>query len=160
MVGGKAEAGSSSRDTRSSAGAVLCSAIVRPFFRNCVRTIPAYDGGMVLNPTDFKAITASALKLFDERVATVDPDICWEFDIEVARLESQVVQLYGIAALMARRESEMEKTAEIWAAMIAACDSVAEKIQTLCVAHPFCMASHDKILDIRNKAARLRNLHS
>ena len=114
---------------------------------------------MVLNPTDFKAITDSALKLFDERVATVDPDICWEFDIEIARLESQVVQLYGIAALMARRESEMEKTAEIWAAMISTCDSVAAKIQTLCVEHAFCVASHDKILDIRNKAARLRNLH-
>ena len=115
---------------------------------------------MVLDAADFRTITDSALKLFDERVATVDPEICWEFDIEVSRLESQVVQLYGIAALLARREPEIDKVGEIWSAMISVCDAVAEKIQTLCVEHPFCIASHDKILDIRNKSARLRDLHS
>lgn len=115
---------------------------------------------MVLDATDFQAITDSALKLFDERVADVDPSLRGEFDMEVARLESQVVQLYGIAALLARREMEMEKVAEIWGAMILACDAVAAKLQALCAEHPFCVASHDKILDIRNKSARLRDLHS
>jgi hypothetical protein len=114
---------------------------------------------MVLDAKDFEAITDSALKLFDERVAVVDPDICWEFDIEVARLESQVIQLYGIAALLARREAELDKVAEVWDAMICVCDAVAQKIYTLCFEHPFCVASHDKILDIRNKSARLRDLH-
>lgn len=114
---------------------------------------------MVLDAKDFQAITDSALKLFDERVATVDPDICWEFDMEVARLESQVVQLYGIAALLARREEDIEKVSEIWGAMISVCDTVAHKIHTLCFEHPFCVASHDKILDVRNKSARLRDLH-
>jgi len=114
---------------------------------------------MVLDAEDFEAITDSALKLFDERVAAVDPDICWEFDIEVARLESQVIQLYGIAALLARRETELEKIAELWDAMISVCDTVAGKIHALCAEHPFCVASHDKILDIRNKSARLRDLH-
>ena len=114
---------------------------------------------MVLDTKDFQTITDSALKLFDERVATADPSVCWEFDIEISRLESQVVQLYGIAALLARREPEIEKVAEIWGAMIQVCDTVARKIQTLCVEHPMCMASHDKILDIRNKSARLRDLH-
>jgi hypothetical protein len=114
---------------------------------------------MVLNATDFEAITDSALRLFDQRMAVVDPDICWEFDMEVARLESQVIQLYGIAALLAQRETELDKVAEVWNAMISVCDAVANKIQTLCFEHPFCVASHDKILDIRNKSARLRDLH-
>ena len=114
---------------------------------------------MVLDAADFQSLTDSALRLFDERMAAVDPDICWEFDMEVARLESQVVQLYGIAALLARREPELDKVAEIWNAMISVCDTVAKKIQTLCGEHPFCVASHDKILDIRNKSARLRDLH-
>ncbi len=114
---------------------------------------------MTLDAKDFGTITDSALKLFDERVAAVDPTVCWEFDIEVARLESQVVQLYGIAALLARREMELGKIAEIWGAMIQVCDTVAQKMQTLCAEHPFCVASHDKILDIRNKSARLRDLH-
>jgi hypothetical protein len=114
---------------------------------------------MVLEAADFQAITDSALKLFDERVASVDPDVRWEFDMEVARLESQVVQLYGIAALLAQREMDLEKIAEIWDAMISVCDVVAKRMQALCLEHPFCVASHDKILDIRNKSARLRDLH-
>lgn len=67
---------------------------------------------MVLDAADFRVITDSALKLFDERVANVDPDISGDFDIEVARLESQVIQLYGIAALLAHRESDLDKVAE------------------------------------------------
>jgi hypothetical protein len=114
---------------------------------------------MVLDVKDFQAITDSALKRFDERVAATDPDIGWESDMEVARLESQVIQLYGIAALLARREPELEKVEEIWGAMVSACDAVAHKIHELCLEHPFRVASHDKILDIRKKAARLRDLH-
>lgn len=114
---------------------------------------------MTLDTGDFQTITDSALKLFDERVASTNPDISLEFDVEVARLESQVIQLYGIAALLARKEDDLDKIAEIWSAMIAVCDSVAAKILALCVDHPACEASHDKILDIRNKAAKLRELH-
>jgi hypothetical protein len=115
---------------------------------------------MLLDVADFQTITDSALKTFDERVATADPGVCWEFNLEVARLESQVVQLYGIAALLANREPDIDKVGEIWSAMISVCDAVAKKIHALCVEHPFCVASHDKILDIRNKSARLRDLHS
>jgi hypothetical protein len=115
--------------------------------------------GCSLDVKDFEAITDSALKLFDKRMAAVHPDICCEFDMEVAPLESRVVQLYGIAELLAQRESELEKVAEIWGAMISVCDIVAQKIQTLCCEHPFCVASHDKILDIRNKSARRRDPH-
>ncbi len=77
---------------------------------------------------DFQAITESALQLFDERIAAADS----EFEIEVARLESQVIQLYGIAALLARREMDLAKIGDIWGAMICVCDSVAQKIQALC----------------------------
>jgi hypothetical protein len=110
---------------------------------------------MVLEAADFQAITDSALQLFDERIAAADS----AFEIEVARLESQVIQLYGIAALLARREMDLDKIGAIWGAMITVCDTVAQKIQTLCTGQPVCVASHDKILDIRNKAARLRDLH-
>lgn len=43
--------------------------------------------------------------------------------------------------------------------MISVCDAVAARMQTLCMEHPFCVASHDKILDIRNRSTRLRDLH-
>ena len=109
---------------------------------------------------DFQTMTDFALKHFADRVASNRPGTSFDFDIEVARLESQVEQLYGLAALMARRETELEATAEIWGAMIAACDAVAAKILSLCAEHPACSASYDNVLDIRNKAARLRDLHS
>ena len=115
---------------------------------------------MTLEAKDFEAITDSAIKAFDERVASVNPDICWEFNIEVSRLESQVIQLYGIAALLAKREQDLAKIAEIWGSMIGVCDMVAGKIRELCSEHPYCSASHDKILDIRNKCQRLSDLHS
>lgn len=110
---------------------------------------------MVIETNDFQTITASALKLFEERVATAEE----AFELEAARLESQVVQLYAIAALLARREPDLDKVAAIWDAMILACDAVAEKIQALSVEQPFHSAAYDKILDVRNKATRLRDLH-
>jgi len=115
--------------------------------------------GMVLDAADFLAITDSALKRFDEGVAASDPEIGGKCDLEVARLESQMIQLYGIAALLARREMDLGEIAEVWGSMISVCDTVAQKIQRLCGEHTFCVASHDRILDIRNKSARLRELH-
>jgi len=115
---------------------------------------------MKLDANDFDAIADSALKLFDQRVAQANPTLCWEVDVEVARLESQIIQLYGIAALLARREMDLDKIAEIWGAMISVCDAVANKIQALCSEHPSRAAMYDKILDIRNKSARLRELHT
>jgi hypothetical protein len=115
---------------------------------------------MQFNVADLEILKDSALKSFEEGVATADPDVCWEFNLEVGRLESQVVQLYGMAALVAKRETEVEKIAELWNGMVKICDAIAEKINDLCEAHPFCMASHDKILDVRNKCARLAELHS
>ena len=114
---------------------------------------------MVLDATDFQTIADSALKLFDQRLAILDPKIRGDFDMEVARLESQVVQLYGIAALLAQRENDLDKIAEIWSAMVSVCDSVATKMQTLCLENPFGIASQDKVLEIRSKSARLRDLH-
>lgn len=121
---------------------------------------PIYISLMIIDAKDFQEITDSALRSFEDQVGAADPDVCGEFDIAVARLESQVIQLYGIAALLARREPDIEKVGEIWGAMVGVCDAVAKKIKALCDEHPLCTTSHDKILDIRNKCARLSELHS
>lgn len=115
---------------------------------------------MQFNVDDLEVLKDSALKSFEVGVATADPDVCWEFNLEVGRLESQVLQLYGMAALIAKREVEMEKVAELWSGMVKVCDEIAAKINELCREHPYCMASHDKILDVRNRCARLAELHS
>jgi len=114
---------------------------------------------MKLEANDFDAIADSAIKLFDRRVAQIDSIDCQEIDVELARLESQVIQLYGIAALLARRESELEKTAETWGAMVSVCDEVASRMQSLCSSKTARTAIYERILDIRNKSTRLRDLH-
>jgi hypothetical protein len=40
--------------------------------------------------------------------------ICHDFDLEVARLESQLLQLYRLAALAARNEESLEQTEALW----------------------------------------------
>jgi hypothetical protein len=115
---------------------------------------------VTLEIEDLDEIKKSALETFSERVASVDFGISGEVDLEVARLESQLLQLYAIAAIIARREESLERTAQVWDAMVSICDAFAAKISELCQEHPACRASHDKILDVRNKCARLRDLHS
>jgi len=110
--------------------------------------------------TDFHDLKDTALRTFQERLQQAAPGRCSTAEIEVNRLESQLVQLYGIAALMARRETELGPIAAIWSAMIAVCDDFARRVQEVCAEHPACLGSYDNILDIRNKCARLRDLHS
>jgi hypothetical protein len=115
---------------------------------------------MTLTATDFEALKDEALRAFDSRVSQTDPNMCWEFDTEVSRLESQLVQFYAIAARMAKNEDDLPKIAEIWKTMTHICDSFATHLQGLIEKHPYCSASHDKVLDIRNKCERLRMLHA
>lgn len=115
---------------------------------------------MPLEIEDLEEIKKSALDTFAERVAAVDPGVCWEFDLEVGRLESQLMQLYAIAAIIARREESMERTSRIWSTMVSICDAFAANLASLCKEHPAFQVSHDKILDVRNKCARLRDLHA
>ncbi|MFZ4694575.1 MAG: hypothetical protein ACOYMV_05545 [Verrucomicrobiia bacterium] len=114
---------------------------------------------MKLDVQDLRALGKEALDQFEERVGRAEPGSCFAFDLEVARLESQLIQLYGVAAILARREESMEGVAALWGAMIGACDAVAARLLNLMVEHPACSASHDKILDLRNRCARLRDLH-
>ena len=108
---------------------------------------------------DLSELKTGALRSFEERVKNVHPDLCYEFDAEVSRLEAQTIQLYGVAALAAKREPDLAKVAEIWKMMVSICDEVASRTNGLCDQHPACTASHDKILDLRNKCARLMDLH-
>ena len=114
---------------------------------------------MKLELRDFEAIKDSAIKTFEERVTAAGPKTGRAFDLEVARLESQLVQLYGLAAIMARREPEMEKTAALWDTLVMICDAFAQRVRERCLEEAACQASYDKILDIRNACVELRDLH-
>src|SRR5881296_3886450 len=97
---------------------------------------------MILEISDLEAIQDSALKKFDERVsraAARREDI----EREAVRLESQLEQLYSLSALMARREPDMAKTAELWGRLVKTCDIFAARLFQLSQQHALGTTAYD-----------------
>lgn len=115
---------------------------------------------MTLTQEDFDTIKDANLRTFSERVGQIAEGECWLFDIEVSRLESQALQLHAIATLAARQEDDLDKVSALWATMERICDAYATKLSEVCRRHPYCQASHDKLLDLRNRCSRLKDLHA
>jgi len=99
---------------------------------------------------------------FDRRVASLPADLSAPFNQEAARLESELLVIYKMVALCARAETDLAEVAEAWTRMVAICDVFASRLLTLSKAHPCCGAEafHDRVLDLRNKCRRLKELHS
>ncbi len=115
---------------------------------------------MVVTFEDIDSLKEAAIQRFNERVTQVAPDVSGEFDAEVARLESQLEQLYALTARMARNEPDVAETAELWARLVKICDEFAHRVYALSQQHPACRASYDHMLDLRCAAEELRALHS
>jgi hypothetical protein len=115
---------------------------------------------MTLELADLDTLKDTALKDFEARVAKAGPVTPSEIELESARLESQLEQLYSVTALLARRETDMARTAELWARLVKACDLFAGRIFSLAQQHDLSLSAYDRILDIRAAADELRALHS
>ncbi len=125
-----------------------------------IPSIFRYFFAMTLELSDLASIKETALKHFEARVAKADPSKPSEIECEAARLESQLEQLYSFTALLARREHDMERTAELWADLVKTCDQFAGRIFRLAEQHALNLSANDRILDIRSAAEELRALHS
>ena len=115
---------------------------------------------MTLELSDLETIQDSALKRFDERMARADHENSGAVERELLRLESQLEQLYSLTAALARREADVERTADLWGRLVKACDAFAARAYHLSQRHACATTSHDTILDIRSAAEELRALHS
>ena len=113
---------------------------------------------MNLEVADFKTIGETSLRQSEHRLAK-EKDSCEEFNREVARLEAQTVQLYGFAALAAKREPDIDRTAQLWEVMVGVCEAFARYIGELSKKHPHCPVTFDRILDIRNRCQKMKDLH-
>jgi len=114
---------------------------------------------MTLEPPDLDVIKDSALKKFDERVAKAGSANREGIACEAARLESQLEQLYSLTAVMARREPDMAKTADLWGGLVRICDVFAARIMQLSQQYSLDNTTCDGVLDIRGAAEELRSLH-
>ncbi|MDR1282354.1 MAG: hypothetical protein LBK99_16250 [Opitutaceae bacterium] len=112
---------------------------------------------MILTEHDFDTIKKENLRQFDDNLSKAGPR---HLGREVRALEANAVQLYGVAALMARNADDIETVASIWTAMEKVCDAFAKKLGALAKKHPGSKVSHDKLLDLRNRCTELRELHS
>ena len=114
---------------------------------------------VTLELSDLDVMKDTALKKFDERVAKAGPSNREEIEREAVRLESQLEQLYSLTAIMARREPDMTKTAELWRRLVKICDVFANRIGQLSQQHALATSVYVSILDIRGAAEELRVLH-
>ena len=114
---------------------------------------------MTLELSDLDTIKDNALKKFEERLSSAGGDR-EKLEREALRLESQLEQLYSFTAIVARREPDVARTAELWASLVKTCDLFAAKIFQLSQQYSVSKAAYDNILDIRSAAEELRALHS
>jgi hypothetical protein len=114
---------------------------------------------MRLEISDLEAMQDSALRKFDERV-TMAAAKREDIEREADRLESQLEQLYSLSALLARREPDVTRTAELWGGLVRTCDVFAARLFQLSQQHALGTAAYDHILDIRSAAEELRALHT
>jgi len=114
---------------------------------------------MTLELCDLDTINNNALKRFDERVSSAG-DNREEIQREALRLESQLEQLYSFTAALAKREANVERTADLWENLVKTCGVFANKLFQLAQQHSLSTEVYDQILDIRSAAEELRLLHS
>lgn len=114
---------------------------------------------MTLEISDLDLIKDNALKKFDERVSGAGDDRK-KMEREIAKLESQLEQMFSFFVVMARRESDVTEIAAMWADFVKTCDKFAGKVFQLAQSYSLDTAPYDSILDIRSSAEELRALHS
>jgi hypothetical protein len=115
-----------------------------------------------LGEADVKELAKSTLAEFDRSVADLPGHLSLPFTQAAMRLETELLTIYKFVVQLVRREEELEQIARWWATMVAQCDEFAKRLHALAQAHPACgaMFFYDRVLDLRNKCQRLKEMHS
>src|SRR2546425_11629271 len=114
-----------------------------------------------LGESDVTELASSTLAEFDQEVATLAPELCVPFNQAAMRLEGELLTIYKFVVRIVRREEDLEKIARWWGTMVTQCDEFAKRLHNLSLTHPNCGADffYDRVLDLRNKCQRLRQMH-
>ena len=115
-----------------------------------------------LGESDVKELAESTLAGFDQEVASLPQELCVPFNQAAMRLEGELLTIYKFVVRIVRREDDLEKIARWWDMMVSQCDEFGKRLHNLSLAHPNCGADffYDRVLDLRNKCQRLRQMHS
>lgn len=107
-------------------------------------------------------LAQSTLQSFEERVSKLRSDQYSGFHAEARTLEAQLSTIHKLVSICARDEGDLDNVSELWGLMVTVCDSFSQRLGRLKDAHPNCGADvyYDRILDLRNKCVRLRDMHA
>lgn len=114
-----------------------------------------------LSEADLRQLGESAIADYERRIALIPPDLSGPFNTEAMRLEDQLIGLYKMVVFCVKQEEDLSRVASLWAFMVGMCDHFAASLAKLKHDHPACGANayYDRILDLRNKCQRLREMH-
>jgi rRNA maturation protein Nop10 len=115
-----------------------------------------------LDQTDVYTLSEATLTESTRRLETLRVDQCSAFYEEARSLELELLSVYRMVALCARKEDDLGHVSQWWKTMQTVCDSFAAGLHTLHEKHPACGAKlfYDRVLDLRNKCQRLAEMHS
>jgi hypothetical protein len=97
-----------------------------------------------LGESDVKELAESTLAGFDQEVASLPQELCVPFNQAAMRLEGELLTIYKFVVRIVRREEDLEKIARWWGTMVT----------------QWADFFYDRVLDLRNKCQRLRQMHS
>jgi hypothetical protein len=114
-----------------------------------------------LEEADVKDIGHSAVAQFDRNVALIPEDLCAPFHSQAMKLESELLMVYQMVARICKKLDDLDSIASLWDVMVTICDSSLKSLRSLVDRHPQCGANsfYDKVLDLRNKCERLKQMH-
>ena len=114
-----------------------------------------------IQPAVLEELAQSTLDSFDERIAQLPHDLASPFQEEARTLEGQLLTIYKMVALTVRDEEDLDLISRYWDLMVGVCDRFSSHLARVASQQPHSGANlyHDRILDLRNKCRRLRDLH-
>jgi hypothetical protein len=117
--------------------------------------------GECLTESDLQELGRTALEDFERRLVSLPEDLCAPFHDEARQLETELLFLYRATVLCVRREPDIDKVGARWAEMVRLCRDFLTKLKKLGDQHPGCGAGiyYDRVLDLRAKCERLREMH-
>lgn len=117
---------------------------------------------LCLDNKDLEELSTDSLQSFERQVALIPSELCAPFYVAAGCLESQLLILYRMVVLCAKKEDDLDKVALLWNSMARVCDEFTMHLEGLVQQHPHCGAEYyrDRFLDVRNTCKRLQELHN
>ena len=115
-----------------------------------------------LAEADFNEVGLSLVSAFERRVAALPKDLCAPFREEARSLETELLFFYRMITMCAKRTEDLSAVSSLWAVVVRTCDKSLTQLADLTKQHPACQANdyYDRILDLRAKCERLREMHA